>query len=222
MAVATNARMSFDVLAPHYRWMEFVLAGEKLHRCRTAFLDEIPASKTILLLGEGHGRALIECALRFPNAEIICVDASKSMLTQAQGRLNRHNLASARVKFIRADILNWLPASNSYDLIVTNFFLDCFRPEQLEQIISRLATCASPDADWLIADFQNAPAGLRRIRSRLILWSMYAFFRAVTRLPARELTPPDSFLKRAGFVLHRRIQSEWGLLRSDWWRAVRS
>src|SRR5439155_22241467 len=34
--------MSFDTLAPHYRWMEFILAGKKLQRCRTAFLDEIP------------------------------------------------------------------------------------------------------------------------------------------------------------------------------------
>ena len=44
--------MSFDLLAPHYRWMEFILAGEKLQRCRTAFLDELPAARNILLVGE--------------------------------------------------------------------------------------------------------------------------------------------------------------------------
>jgi len=40
----------------------------------------------------------------------------------------------------------------------------------------------------------------------------------MTRLPAKQLTPPDPFLERAGFTLHRRNESEWGLLHSDWWK----
>jgi ubiquinone/menaquinone biosynthesis C-methylase UbiE len=210
--------MSFDVLAPHYRWMEFILAGEKLQRCRTAFLDEVPAARDILLLGEGHGRCLVECRRRFPNARITCVDASEQMLIQARRQLLRHNLETTRVEFIHADVLHWSPAAGNCDLVITNFFLDCFRAEQLEQIISRLATATMPGANWLIADFQTAATGLKRIRSRMILWSMYVFFRTMTRLPARKLTEPDSYLKRAGFTLHRRTETEWGLLHSDWWK----
>lgn len=210
--------MSFDVLAPHYRWMEFILAGEKLQRCRTAFLNAIPPARNILLLGEGHGRCLVECRRRFPQAAITCVDASAAMLFQARRQLERHGLVPDPVKFIHANILNWIPAEAPCDLVITNFFLDCFRPDQLEQIISRLATATSPTASWLVADFQNASAGFRRLRSRLILWSMYLFFRTVTRLPAATLTAPDSFLNQAGFVLQRRIEAEWGLLHSDWWQ----
>ena len=44
--------MSFDALAPNYRWLEFVLAGDKLQLCRTAFLDDIPQAGNILLLGD--------------------------------------------------------------------------------------------------------------------------------------------------------------------------
>jgi len=33
---------NFDFLAAHYRWMEWVLAGRKLQRCREAFLGSIP------------------------------------------------------------------------------------------------------------------------------------------------------------------------------------
>ena len=205
--------VSFDFLAPHYRWMEFILAGEKLQRCRTAFLDEILIAGNILLMGEGHGRSLIECCRRFANARITCVDASEQMLTQAR----RHCVDANHVEFIRADALSWQPPSGAYDLIITNFFLDCFRADQLERIIPGLAAAATPQANWLLADFQTPPAGLRRIRSRLILWTMYAFFRALTRLPAQNLTPPDSYLGRAGFMLRRRTESEWGLLRSDWW-----
>jgi Methyltransferase domain len=210
--------MSFDTLAPHYRWMEFVLAGEKLQRGRTAFLDEIPVVRNILLVGEGPGRSLLECRRRFGNSPITCLDASKAMLDQARRQLNRRNHGVAPVKFLQADILDWQPGAEIYDLIVTNFFLDCFRADQLLRIISKLGAAAASDAHWLIADFQMPAAGLRRIRSRLILWMMYAFFRTATDLPARRLTAPDLLLERTGFTLHRRIESEWGLLHSDWWR----
>lgn len=210
--------MSFDTLAPHYRWMETLLAGGKLHHCRTAFLDEIPTARNILLMGEGHGRSLVECCRRFPQAHITCVDASARMIDQARYNLARHKLTVARVAFIHADALYWSPPAASTDLIVTNFFLDCFRAEQVEQIISRLATAATPEANWLIADFQVARAGWKRLRSRLIIGGLYTFFRVMTRLPARKLTPPDLFLERAGFRLHRRVESEWGLLHSDWWQ----
>lgn len=209
--------MSFDVLAPHYRWMEFILAGEKLQCCRTAFLDKVTSSQNVLLLGEGHGRCLVECRRHFPHAQITCVDASESMLVQSRRRLTKGKLDSDRVEFIHADVLHWSPAGELYDLIVTNFFLDCFRPDQLEQIISRLAAATTAEASWLVADFQNAAVGLKRLRSRLILWSMYVFFRAATRLPAKKITAPDSFLARTGFTLRRRIEFDWGLLHSDWW-----
>jgi ubiquinone/menaquinone biosynthesis C-methylase UbiE len=198
--------------------MEFILAGEKLHRCRVAFLDEIPTARKILLLGEGNGRGLVESRRRFVNAQITCLDASEQMLAQTRRRLTRHNLETDNVEFVHADVLNWEPGDKTYDLIVTNFFLDCFRADHLEQIISQLGKATTPDASWLIADFQTPPAGLQRIRSQLILWMMYAFFRGMTQIAAQKLTAPDSFLERIGFKLHCRTGSEWGLLHSDWWK----
>jgi ubiquinone/menaquinone biosynthesis C-methylase UbiE len=210
--------MSFDNLAPYYRWMEFIFAGGKMHRCRTAFLDQIPQPKNILLLGEGHGRSLVECCRRFADAQITCVDASEQMLVQARRQLTRHNLKTSQVEFIHAGILNWSPCGKTYDLIVTNFFLDCFTPEQLEQMIPRIAGSSARNANWLIADFQIPSVGWRRIRSRLIIWMLYVFFRLTTQSAAHELTKPDSLLEKAGFTLHRRRESEWGLLHSDWWQ----
>ncbi|HEU5396033.1 MAG TPA: class I SAM-dependent methyltransferase [Verrucomicrobiae bacterium] len=209
--------MSFDRLAPYYRWLELVTAGKKLHRCRTAFLAEIPAPTNILLAGEGHGRSLAEYRRRFPRAQITCLDASPAILAQARRQLERLRLPSADIRFIQADALNWRPEGGPFDLIVTNFFLDCFRRDQLESLIPRLAAAGTPGAHWLVADFQVAPAGWKRLRSRLILWSLYRFFRLVTRLPADRLTPPAPLLERAGFILHRRLSFEGNLLHGDWW-----
>lgn len=210
--------MSFDLLAPHYRWMELVLAGGKLQRCRTAFLDRVPGAENILILGEGNGRFLLECRKKLPEANIVCVDASARMLAAARARLEGQGKDSGRTGFICADALAWTPPDTQFDLVVTHFFLDCFRREQLELLIAKIARAAAPRANWLLGDFRCAESGLQRCRSQLILWSMYRFFRVVTRLPAKSLTPPDDFLEKHGFVLRERVLREWGLLHSDWWQ----
>ncbi len=209
--------MSFDVLAPHYRWMEAVLAGSKLHRCRTAFLSLIPPPRNALLVGEGNGRFLAEFVRAHPACRVTCVDASAAMLARARDRLCASGGKAETVEFVRADLCEWLPPAKQFDLIVTHFFLDCFRPDQLEQIVPRLASAAAPKASWLLADFCEPPAGVAKWRARLILQAMYLFFRCITRLSAKNLTPPDALLVRCGFTLRERRVTEWGLLHSDLW-----
>lgn len=205
--------MSFDHLAPFYQSMELLAAGGKLQHCRTAFLAEIPVPHSILLAGEGHGRFLTECLKRFPEAEIAIVDISAKMLEIARSKLN-----SKHVKFIHADILEWEGQAGAFDLIVTNFFLDCFPPDQLTFVISKLGKFADPAAHWLLADFEVPSAPLARLRSRVILAMLYRFFRIITGLEARFLSSPDAELQKAGFTRHRRITRDWGLLKSEWWR----
>lgn len=205
--------MSFDRLAPFYRAMEAVAAGGKLQRCRLAFLDDIPVPRRILLAGEGHGRSLPAFVGKFPEAKIVVVDSSARMLEIA-----RTKIASERIQFIHADFLNWKDATGGFDLIVTNFFLDCFPQDELAKVVARLSELAAPDADWLLADFEIAPAGLAKWRSRVILALLYGFFRVVCGLHARALVSPDGDLKKAGFSRYRRQTSEWGLLKSEWWR----
>jgi len=212
--------MSFDVLAPHYRWMELVCAGEKLQCCRTAHLAHVLTARHILILGEGNGRFLVACRRQYPRAVITVVDASVRMIELARRRLSRQGVEADRIHFICADALTWTPPAGTFDLIVTHFFLDCFRRDQLELLIPKLARAAAPDAHWLLADFQTAAAGWRRRRSRVILWLMYRFFIAATRLPARTLTRPDGLLEWHGFKLRAREIYDCGLLHSDCWQTV--
>lgn len=209
--------MSFDLLAPHYRWMEWLTAGEKLQHCRIAFLDAIPTPANVLIYGEGNGRFLVELCRRFPAASVTVVDESAGMIVQARRRLQRTGLSEESVQFIHADALAWIPPSASFDLIVTCFFLDCFREEQLQRLIPTIARAAQPKARWLVADFQIAKSGLWRMRSRMIVALLYAFFRLVTRLPGRELIDPSPHLCASGFSLVRREEHDHGMLHTDWW-----
>lgn len=210
--------MSFDRLAPIYRALELVLAGDKLQRCRLAHLAQTKHARKALLLGEGAGRFIVPLLQINPVVQVTCVDASALMLKQTKLAMERAGLDPARVEFVCADILHWQPATGGFDLIATHFFLDCFRAEQLEALIPRLSAFAFSEATWLVSDFTSPPHGLSRLRAELILWSMYRFFRIVTRLPANQLVDYTPKLGQHGFRLVARETFEWGLLRSDHWQ----
>lgn len=210
--------MSFDLLAPHYRWMEALCAAGQLQRCRTALLAELAAPRRALVYGEGNGRFLVELCRRFPAVRVTVVEASAVMIDLARARLRRAGLAGAQVEFIRADALAWQPPAGAFDLIVTCFFLDCFRADQLQRLVHTIASAAEPDAHWLHADFQIAPTGLMRMCSRVIVKFLYVFFRCVTRLPAHELVDVAPCLSAAGFTRRQRREFILGLLFCDLWK----
>lgn len=208
--------MSFDLLAPHYSWMELLLAGERLQRCRSAFLEDIGPRRRALVIGEGHGRFLEACLRNDIAAEIVCVDASRGMLETARRRIGPVQ-KRARVQFCHGDILH-TNLEGTFDLIATHFFLDCFPPRELQAVVAKISSVAEPGSVWAVADFMIPESGWKRERAKAIHWIMYAFFRRFTGLRARRVTPPDSFLKAAGFELQARRFSEWGLLHTDLWR----
>jgi hypothetical protein len=139
------------------------------------------------------------------------------MLAVAEQRARDAGLDRSRLTFVHARLPAWQPPPGNYDAIVTNFFLDCFPPEELPAVVGRLAGAATPTARWVVADFTVPPRGLARLRARFVHALMYASFRIVTGLRARCVTPPDDLLASQGFALAGRRTSEWGLLHADLW-----
>jgi ubiquinone/menaquinone biosynthesis C-methylase UbiE len=139
------------------------------------------------------------------------------MIEITRQRLATQGLDAGRVEFVHADILQRQLPRAAYDLVVTHFVLDCFRPEQLTKILPALAKAATPEAHWLLADFQEPNAGIAKWRAKAILELMYLFFLWAVALPASDLTSPDPLLAQCGFKLRERRIFEWGLLHSDLW-----
>jgi hypothetical protein len=103
--------MSFDFLAPHYRWMEAVLAGDVLQRARTRwFGDALVDCRRLLIVGEGPGRTLEVICPRCPMIEITVVEESAEMITTAQKRLDGMGISRTRVTWVHADVRVWLEA----------------------------------------------------------------------------------------------------------------
>lgn len=212
--------MSFDLVAPHYHWLETIAFGNALQRARTCWIDTIARPKRTLIVGEGDGRFLCELVRAFPAIDIDCIDASKAMLQLAGARLRRtHPESASRVHFLCEDLLKWSPRK-SYDLVVTHFFLDCFPAGELEEIIAKLASAAGPGAIWLIADFAIPRTRFARARARWWLRMMYTFFRAAAGIAANELVDPTPYLDGHGFIRASENLSRGNMLRSDMYVAA--
>ena len=210
--------MNFDRLAAHYHWMEKLFAGELMQRCRTTFLARTKNCRRALLVGEGTGKFLVELLRINPQIQITCVEHCGRMIEQTRQRLSAERLDCARIQFKQMDALDWTPPAEKFDLLVTNFFLDCFRAEQLQELVPLLAESTTADAGWLLADFCMPEFGWRRWRAKIILALLYAFFKLATSLSANRLTPPDNFLISAGFKLVDRQFASFGFAHSDFWQ----
>jgi trans-aconitate 2-methyltransferase len=95
---------TYDRIAdPQLRWGTAVL--ERL---------ELDGARTVMDAGCGSGRVTELVAARFPNARIVALDGSASMVEQARGRLGRFG---DRVTFVLADLMKPLPMVEPVDAV---------------------------------------------------------------------------------------------------------
>jgi hypothetical protein len=211
--------MSFDALAPVYRTMERALAGGRLQRCRTVLLPRLGGAREVLVAGEGPGRWIEAAGRALPAARFTVVDASAGMLVRAERAWFQAGGEPGRIRFVQARLPAPLPGGDGcYDLIVTPFFLDCFAPGPLADVICGLSAAATADARWLVCDFRVPARGPARWRAQGVLALAHWFFRRVTDMSARRLTDPAPWLGAQGFHLESEAVSEWGLLGAALWR----
>ena len=202
---------NFDRLARYYCALEYLAFGRDLECARLSLLPHLKECRRILVLGEGDGRCLEKLIAIAPDAQIDCLDISKAMLARAEARLRS---TPHHVTFQQADILTTELPVQHYDAVITCFFLDCFTPKQVSGIITKISQSLLPNALWLWADFALPDHGLARIRAKIWLTTLYAFFRWTTNLEARSLPPSEQFVTAASFRILHQYTHQWGLVRS--------
>ena len=209
---------NFNRIARLYRWLEYLMFGRTLQRCRLHYLPRLRQCKQALILGDGDGRFLACLLLQNLDLHADAIDSSASML-----HLLRRNCeaatptAHARLQTHCTNVLAFTLVP-SCDLVVSHFFLDCLTQHELDSHIAHIAPALTPQATWLISDFR-VPAGPMRLPARIFIRSLYLAFRILTGLRPTRLPDHATPLTRAGFtrISHHYLLA--GVLATELWQS---
>lgn len=182
-------------------------------------LPYVTECRRALIVGDGDGRFLDALLRQNAHVEVDSVDVSPGMIALARRRIAALPDADSRVRFTIADVRSDPLPGTGYDLLVTNFVLDCFTPAELAGVIDRLTAVATPSARWVVGDF-GVPAGRWRPAGLITLAGMYAFFRIVTGISASSLVNPSPLLTARGWVATGEATWLAGFLCSRLWIAA--
>ena len=211
----TDRVPDFNHLAGVYRWLEAATFGNRLMRCRSAFLGQMRASRCALVIGDGDGRFTAQLLRENASVLIDAVDGSREMLRALVSHAGSNR---GRVRIHVADARQWETANAPLDLIVTHFFLDCLGTEEVSALARRLRLCVAPDARWVISEFAIPQNWFGRLVARPLIAILYLAFGWLTGLRVRRLPKYRKALADAGFVMAQERRSVWGLLVAEIWK----
>jgi SAM-dependent methyltransferase len=207
---------NFNRIARPYRWLEYLTLGTALENCRTHYLPQLLDRRRALVLGDGDGRFLAQLLATNPDLHADAVDTSATMLQLLRQRCEAATPnAATRLRTHHANALT-IPLEDSYDLVVTHFFLDCLTQPDLDSLITRVNPTITPGALWLISDFR-IPNGLMRLPARLLVRGLYLTFRLLTGLRTTHLPDYATPLTQAGLTRIAHQHRLAGLLTTELW-----
>ena len=154
-----------------------LIFGKSIVDSQTWFLDQVPPMAKVLILGGGTGWILGELVKQNPSCTVWYVEASTKMIEKTRGRL-LHNQVNL-IHGTEDDI----PQNVTFDVIITNFYLDLFTEEKLKNVIQQLTNQTHSSSRWLVTDFVDRGVWWQRFMLKI----MYLFFRSVCDIEANRL-----------------------------------
>ena len=175
--------MGFDSIAKYYDLLARLVFGSSILSSQTIFLNKIPPSSNVLVLGGGTGWWLKELLFNIPGCRILYIERSVEMMKLAM-KANK----DSRIVFMLGTE-NSLNSWNEFDVVITFFFLDLFQEKKLQEVIEKIRLSMKPNALWLAADFVKT-----KWWHSVMLSMMYAFFWFTTGLRNQRLPNWDKLL----------------------------
>ena len=175
--------MGFDSIAKYYDLLARLVFGSSILSSQTIFLNKIPPSSNVLVLGGGTGWWLKELLFNISGCRILYIERSVEMMKLAM-KANK----DSRIVFMLGTE-NSLNSWNEFDVVITFFFLDLFQEKKLQEVIEKIRLSMKPNALWLAADFVKT-----KWWHSVMLSMMYAFFWFTTGLRNQRLPNWDKLL----------------------------
>jgi ubiquinone/menaquinone biosynthesis C-methylase UbiE len=162
---------NYDFVAPFYPMLERAAFGEGLTEARRASLSPVVSAERALLIGEGNGRFLATCLEEKIGGSITVVESSGKMLSLLRARIQQIALRT-KLEIVHADFCEWSPVALPFDIIVTHFFLDLFRPVSQRRVIEKITALSDAKTIWVNVDFRPV---IQSSLHRWIDWLQYRF-----------------------------------------------
>jgi demethylmenaquinone methyltransferase/2-methoxy-6-polyprenyl-1,4-benzoquinol methylase len=187
-------RDAYRVVGPAYDALTVLFSGRAILRAKTTFLHDLAPGQRVLFAGVGHGRDAVVAAGR--GAHVTVVDLSPTMLARC-----RAHLAAAGhhdVVFVAGDVRDHA-APRSFDVVVANFFLNVFAPDEARRVLAHLVAQLKPGGIVVVGDFHAASRhALVRALQQAHWWLAIAFFGLVAGNALHPLLEVARLLDDAG------------------------
>jgi ubiquinone/menaquinone biosynthesis C-methylase UbiE len=173
--------------------------------------------RSAVTFGDGDGRFLARLLAQNPALHATAVDISREMLQLLSQRCRTASQGTATpLVTLHQDALHYTGSTDT-DLVVTNFFLDCFAQAEVDLFVRRIASQLQPGTLWLVSDFRIPARGLARPLAHIYIRALYTAFGVLTGLRTRSLPDIESAMLSAGFRLTTRREWLFGLVYSELW-----
>lgn len=178
---------NFDSIAPRYDALARRIYGEAIRDAQAYFLPLISPSAKVLILGGGTGWVLAEVLKMRPDLTVCYIEASAEMIRLSRARFMHGE--DRGVHYIHGTE-SAIPAHVKFDVAITAFYFDLFSPATLRGVIAKIQRAMVPGGLWLASDF----VANRVLWQRMLLWSMYRFFRGLCGIEAKALSPWETLM----------------------------
>ena len=204
----------FNAIAPYYDSLKRLVFGKAIFNSQVHFLQCLPKGGKILILGGGSGEILRPLLEENPDCTIWYVEASSRMLAQA--RKNSGSGARTNILFIHGTE-RMLPKEVVFDAVVAQFFFDLFPEVKLSEVYGDLHQRLTKVGVVLVTDFVDGGKWWQRI----LLRTMYKFFRITSGIAARRLPDWEEQLRLTDFTEAKFQLFYGGFIKATIWRRSR-
>ncbi len=180
---------NYNSIAFCYHILVKAVFGQALFKAQKKYISVLPDTGRLLIIGGGRGDILKPINKQKPLLKIDYVDQSEKMIEYAQEACELET-----VNFIIGDERS-IP-NNSYDAIITFFFLDLFKENRRTKIIYSLKNLLGENSVWLVADF-NRPTNWWQ---QLIEKTMFFFLKKTTQIESSSLADYSDILSKQGLI----------------------